>query len=99
MNKIILQLWEESERGWGIRPDGCSIHIDSKERKKFLSKIYKKREIELNVPDEYDRIVGEEIEAFVNDNIYEKVKNKKSIKLSEIELNNLIKLEEIIFKP
>ena len=20
------QNWEESERGWGIRPDGCSLH-------------------------------------------------------------------------
>ena len=98
MNKIILQLWEESERGWGTRPDGCSIHTDIDERKKFLNKIYQKRENDIQVPDEYDRIVGEEIEAFVDDSIYQKVIENKTIRLSEIELNNLITFEQIIFK-
>ena len=98
MNRIILQLWEESERGWGIRPDGCSIHMDSKERKDFLDKIYQERENDTHIPDEYDRIVGGEVEAFVDDVIYEKIKEKKSIKLSEIELNNLVEFEQIIFK-
>ena len=31
MNKCILQIWEESERGWGTRPGGCSLHITDKE--------------------------------------------------------------------
>lgn len=98
MNKIILQLWEESERGWGIRPDGCSIHIDSIERKNFLDKIYQQRESDSHVPDEYDRVVGDEIEAFIDDSIYDQIKINKSLKLSEIELNNLITFEKIIFK-
>ena len=50
MNKIVLQLWEESERGWGIRPDGCSIHLDDKERSTFIDNEYSNRSE--SVPDE-----------------------------------------------
>ena len=27
MNRCYFQRWEESERGWGVRPDGCSLHL------------------------------------------------------------------------
>ena len=95
MNKVILQIWEESERGWGTRPDGCSLHTDSNQRDEYLSSIYKNRGGD--VPDEYDRIVGNPIEVFVDDDLYEKVL-QKSIRLFENEMNNLIKLEEITIK-
>ena len=52
MNKVILQFWEESERGWGVRPDGCSIHLDSNERNSYINSIYSDRGS--LVPDEYE---------------------------------------------
>lgn len=97
MNKVILQLWEESERGFGTRPDGCSIHADSENRNKYIKSIYESRHDE--VPDIYERIIGSELEAFIDDDLFKKLNEEKSIRLIEPELNNLIKFEELIIKP
>ena len=39
-NKIlglcIAQRWEESERGWGVRPDGYSLHRTEEDLKAFI---------------------------------------------------------------
>lgn len=96
MNKIILQLWEESERNWGVRPDGCSIHLDSNNRDSFINDFYSKREE--NVPDVYERAFGEPFYAFVQDNLFKILEVDKSIRLLEHEFNNLVNLEEIIIK-
>jgi hypothetical protein len=32
MNKVILQLWEESNTKEGFLSDGCSLHLNVKER-------------------------------------------------------------------
>jgi len=98
MNKVIMQLWEESERGWGVRPDGCSLHIDAIERDKYVASIYKKREQDLIVPNEYDKIVGNGIDIFVDDVLYLQIRDKNSIKIIESDLNNLINMEQIIIK-
>jgi len=96
MNKVILQLWEESERGFGTRPDGCSIHIDSDNRNNYIKSIYDSRKDE--VPNTYDKIIGSELEAFIDDELFKKLNEEKSLRLIEPELNNLIKFEELIIK-
>lgn len=98
MNKCYFQKWEESERGWGIRPDGCSLHISPDSHREYLNEIYNIRQNEANVPYEYDRVVGDMYECFVSDTVYDLISNKKSIRLMEHETRNLINLEEIIFK-
>lgn len=94
MNKIILQLWEESERGFGIRPDGCSVHINSLERKRYIDSIYSNRSSE--VPDEYEHIIGDEIVAFIEDGLFEHVISEGSIRIEQYQFNNLIKLGDLI---
>ena len=94
MNKYILQFWEESIRDFGIIPDGCSLHVDLDEHKSFLKSFYNKRDGD--VPDEYDRIFGDEMVCFISDSLYEKLLEKNSIRLLENEKNNLISMEEII---
>jgi len=94
MKKVYLQYWEESERGWGIRPDGCSLHLTEEDRNKYITSIYEQRKNDKEVPYEYDRPVGESIEVMINDNLFELI--KKSYRLLSFELNNLIKLEEIV---
>ena len=54
---FVCQFWEESERGWGVRPDGFSLHLSMadhaayvKEHNDALPKGY--------VPDEYTRVSG-----------------------------------------
>jgi len=92
MKRVFLQYWEESERGWGVRPDGCSLHLTMGEHKKYIEKIYESRDSR-NIPDEYDRTVGEVIDVFVKDDLYDAIKG--SLRLWKHELNNLLKLEEI----
>ena len=96
MNKIVLQLWEESERGWGIRPDGCSIHLDDKERLLFIDNEYSNRSE--SIPDEYERIVGGPLDAYVTDSIFGILTESKSIRLAQHEMSNLLTLEDLIIK-
>ena len=98
MNKCYFQLWEESERGWGIRPDGCSLHLSTNEHDKYLNEIYSVRQSSL-VPDEYDRISGGLVECFISDTLFETLKEKTSMRLMEHQMRNLVKFEEIFFKP
>ena len=95
MKKVYLQYWEESERGWGIRPDGCSLHMNPQNHKEFVSKIYEGRDPN-NVPDEYERICGPLIQVEVKDSLYDKLeKNKGNLRLMQTSLSNLITFEEI----
>jgi hypothetical protein len=98
MNRCYFQRWEESERGWGVRPDGCSLHLDSFYHKRYINEIYTIRQGEMMVPDEYDRIAGPILECFVSDSVFELLKEKISMRLMEYEMNNLIDMQEIIFK-
>ena len=43
MNKCVFQFWEESERGWGTRPDGCSVHVNRVDLNIYVQNIYKNR--------------------------------------------------------
>jgi len=96
MNKVVLQLWEESNTKEGFLSDGCSLHIDLQERNKYISSVYGERDFD-NVPNQYDRIVGDDVEVFVDDKIYNLIILEKSVKLNEAAFQNLLKFEEIIF--
>jgi hypothetical protein len=95
MKKVYLQYWEESERGWGVRPDGCSLHLTKEDHKKYIDSIYKERETHTEVPYEYDRIVGEPIEILIKDDLYDSI-DTGTLRLMEHQMNNLIKLEELV---
>ena len=45
--------WIESERGWGIRPDGLSFHLSEQHCRDFISAYWAKMPDE--IPDEYSR--------------------------------------------
>ena len=94
MNTILLQFWEESEKGWGVRPDGASLHIDKFSYQDYVNKIYSSRDPK-NVPHEYERTIGEVVEAKVDKDLYDLVLNDKSVRLAQFQLNNLIKLENL----
>lgn len=60
--EVVVQNWEESERGWGSRPDGFTVHLTEEDHKAFLAKHYadeRKRNPSGVVPDEYSRPDGE----------------------------------------
>jgi hypothetical protein len=95
MNKVILQIWEESERGWGTRPDGFSMHIDQKERDRYIQAIYDGRKSDTTIPNEYERIVGAGVDAFIEDSLFLLVQKDRSIRLTQYQMNNLMGMEEI----
>jgi len=95
MNKAILQVWEESNRNDKIYQDGCSIHIDMKHRDMFINTIYENRDCD-NLPESYERIVGNPSLIVITDELLEVIEQDKSIRLRSHEMNNLLNLEEII---
>lgn len=94
---IILQLWEESIKEKGSRPDGCSIHIDLDSRLDYINTEYELRKSNV-IPDEYETMIGHPIEVQVSDNIYNILKEVRSVRLLQNELRNLIDLKEIIYE-
>lgn len=97
MNKIVFQLWEESERGRSCRPDGCSIHIDSAERDRYVESIYSSRRGD-SVPDEYERILGYPVDALVEDALFALLKEEKTIRIEEHSFRNLLGMDEIVVR-
>jgi hypothetical protein len=96
MNKVILQLWEESNTKEGFLSNGCSLHINLKERGDYVADVYKDR-VDSSIPNEYDRIVGECVEVFVDDRLYNMIVEEKSVKINEASFQNLLNFQEIIF--
>ncbi len=56
MPKVFVQLWEESERGWGARPDGFSLHLSQDHRDKYIKEYWDG--MPPSAPDEYSRPLG-----------------------------------------
>jgi hypothetical protein len=95
MNKVILQIWEESSIDNNILPIGGTLHIDIKERNEYVNKMYDGRDMN-NIPNNYERISGSEVEVLINDSIFNILLQKKTVRLEEYELNNLVNMNEII---
>lgn len=72
-NLVLCQKWEESERGWGTRPDGFSLHVSREALKKFIHDIYEPRKGATAIPDEYDRPDGTPYGVDVSDEVYEEL--------------------------
>lgn len=64
--KVICQKWEESERGWGVRPDGYSLHLTEEDRKEYINKY--NASLPEEVPDEYSRVSGTPYECEIDEN-------------------------------
>ena len=73
---IVVQKWEESERGWGTRPDGYSLHLSEENRKQFIEKYWDG--MPDAVPDEYSRPDGTSYLCDVDEKIFDAVKKSKN---------------------
>lgn len=55
----VLQEWEESERGWGVRPDGATLHLTQTDRDIYVDGFNKEFNPPMDeAPDEYRRVSG-----------------------------------------
>lgn len=60
--KVVVQRWLESERGWGTRPDGVSIHLNDADRQEYINRYW--GSMPDYTPDEYSR---PHLDAFTRD--------------------------------
>jgi len=68
---VIVQNWEESEAGWGVRPDGCSLHLSEAARLAFIKAYWET--MPDYPPNEYSRPVGAPYSAEVDDEIFAEI--------------------------
>lgn len=71
MQRLLCQQWEESERGWGTRPDGHSLHKSEADRRQYIEDYWSSMPDE--APDEYSRPCGEPYWRDVDDETFKKV--------------------------
>ena len=73
---VVRQNWEESERGWGVRPDGYSLHLTQSDRNVFVRAYWDSMPGE--VPDEYERPTGETFPIEVDEETFDLVHISKN---------------------
>lgn len=72
---VVVQKWEELERGFGSRPDGWTMHLDADTHREYIEKFYRERNANAGpVPDEYSRPCGTPYEIQVGPKTYAKIK-------------------------
>jgi len=71
--EVVCQKWLESERDWGIRPDGYSLHLNEDDLAAYVRDYWESMPQE--VPDEYSRPDGTPYRCKVSPAVYEKVTN------------------------
>lgn len=70
---VFIQNWEESERGWGTRPDGFTVHTSFQQLTDYVSWYNKTFNNLSEAPDEYTRTSGKPIEVEVSKELFEKI--------------------------
>jgi hypothetical protein len=95
MSELILQIWEESTLGDVIQ-DGCSLHLNEESRKRYINDYYST--IGNDIPNIYERAVGDPTEVIVSEALYDITKESGSVRLMQNELNNLFSIGDIILK-
>lgn len=70
--QLVLQEWEESEAGWGVRPDGYSFHLSEDDCKAYIKEYWDG--MPKKVQHEYSRTSGNLIWVVVSAAFYKKSK-------------------------
>jgi len=68
--------WTESEKGWGIRPDGCSLHLITDDSRDFVEAYWARMPDE--PPEEYSKPAGEPVKVFVSPKIYKQIQDSEN---------------------
>lgn len=79
-HSVVCQEWEESEAGWGCRPDGASFHLTEEDRRIYVEAFLKRQQKYFTdagvkgTPDEYTRTSGGPFLKDVDNKLYLKIK-------------------------
>lgn len=80
---VIVQNWEESERGWGTRPDGFTVHINREQHRLYVDWYYKTFNSETVAPDEYTRVSGDPMEIEVPHEVFTAIVARSTKEIGE----------------
>lgn len=69
---LVLQEWEESERGWGVRPDGYSFHLTEEDANAYIKSYW--NDMPKETPSVYSRTSGDFVWVSVTSSFYKEVK-------------------------
>ena len=94
LESVVYVSWEESERGWGTRPDGFSLHLTESDYRSFV-KVYWAGMPD-SVPHEYSRPAGSPTKAHVSKNLYEEI-NKSNNGIRGYDETTLVDDGDLIF--
>lgn len=76
---VVAQDWEESERGWGTRPDGYTLHLTVDDRDAYVKAYYAKHNNLDEAPDCYTRTYGSPKLIDVGPETYAKLKAPEAV--------------------
>jgi hypothetical protein len=74
--EVIVQKWEESERSWGTRPDGFSLHLTEADRQAYIREYWSG--MPDRIPNKYSRPDGTPYKANVDAATFAEVKTSKN---------------------
>lgn len=72
---VVAQQWEESERNWGIRPDGYSLHMTEDDRLQYIADYW--AAMPATAPAEYSRPCGRAYFTQIPDSVYRELVEAK----------------------
>ena len=74
--QVLVQNWQERERGWGTRPDGFTVHVDAWQHALYLEWHYRTFNNADEAPDEYTCAWGEPFWVPVDDATFAMIKQQ-----------------------
>ena len=76
---VVCQKWMESERGWGIRPDGYTLHLTMDDCRRFREEYWTTQHARDggSVPDEYSFEAGEPFMVQVDSATHKQLMSRK----------------------
>lgn len=75
---VYCQNWLETEAGWGQRSDGYSLHLTEEDGKKYIADYW--GTMPDSTPSEYSKPQGDIYRAFINEEEYERLVDKGSLR-------------------
>ena len=77
------QSWEESEREWGQRPDGYSLHLTEQDAKDYIKSYMdgQKEQLGERTPDEYTRPAGSPYRVIITDKTYANLQESGTVRV------------------
>lgn len=94
-----LITWTETERGWGCRPDGVSLHLSATDARKYVADYWEREKAQNpsgEVPHEYSRPDDDGSPVLVSKEIYDQIRESHNgIRLWSSKVSELKKKGDI----